>query len=112
MSQQFLYVRRKARRGLCYIAVRKLGYKCSDVSKAMGISAVTVSKAVSFPERGPAFLSSLLKLANESGFNSGRQTLVGQTSAKRTSTKQPLSKQTLANQTLAGHRSLGRISAV
>ena len=47
MSQQFLYVRRKARRGLCYIAVRKLGYKCSDVSKAMGISAVTVSKAVS-----------------------------------------------------------------
>ncbi len=29
------------------IAVRKLGYKCSDVSKAMGISAVTVSKAVS-----------------------------------------------------------------
>jgi REP element-mobilizing transposase RayT len=27
------------------IAVRKLGYKCSDVSKAMGISAVTVSKA-------------------------------------------------------------------
>ena len=27
------------------IAVRKFGYKCSDVSKAMGISAVTVSKA-------------------------------------------------------------------
>lgn len=37
----------KARRVLCYIAVRKLGYKCSDVSKAVGISAVTVSKAVS-----------------------------------------------------------------
>ena len=37
----------KARRVLCYIAVRKLGYKCSDVSEAMGISAVTVSKAVS-----------------------------------------------------------------
>jgi chromosomal replication initiation ATPase DnaA len=36
-----------ARRVLCYIAVRKLGYKCSDVSKAVGISAVTVSKAVS-----------------------------------------------------------------
>jgi hypothetical protein len=35
----------EARRILCYIAVRKLGYKCSDVSKAMGISAVTVSKA-------------------------------------------------------------------
>ena len=30
------------------IAVRKLGYKCSDVSKAMGISVVTVSKAVGF----------------------------------------------------------------
>lgn len=36
----------EARRVLCYIAVRKLGYKCSDVSKAMGVSAVTVSKAV------------------------------------------------------------------
>jgi len=36
----------KARRILCYIAVRNLGYKYSDVSKAMGISAVTVSKAV------------------------------------------------------------------
>jgi len=35
----------EARRILCYIAVRKLGYKCSDVSKALGISAVTVSKA-------------------------------------------------------------------
>ena len=37
----------EARRVLCYIAVRKLGYKCTDVSKAVGISAVTVSKAVS-----------------------------------------------------------------
>jgi hypothetical protein len=37
----------KARRVLCYIAVRKLGYKCTDVSKTVGISAVTVSKAVS-----------------------------------------------------------------
>jgi putative transposase len=36
----------EARRVLCYIAVRKLGYSCADVSKAMGISAVTVSKAV------------------------------------------------------------------
>ena len=35
----------EVRRILCYIAVRKSGYKCSDVSKAMGISAVTVSKA-------------------------------------------------------------------
>jgi len=34
------------RRVLCYIAVRKLGYKCSDVSKTAGISAATVSKAV------------------------------------------------------------------
>jgi len=38
----------EARRILCYIAVRKLGYKCSDVSKAMGISTVTVSKATNF----------------------------------------------------------------
>ena len=37
----------EARRILCYIAVRKLGYKCSDISKTVGISAVTVSKAVS-----------------------------------------------------------------
>jgi REP element-mobilizing transposase RayT len=37
----------KARRVLCYIAVRKLRYKCTDVAKAVGISAVTVSKAVS-----------------------------------------------------------------
>jgi len=37
-----------ARRVLCYIAVRKLGYKCSDVAKSMGISAATVSKAVGF----------------------------------------------------------------
>ena len=37
----------KARRILCYLAVRKLGYKCTDVSKTVGISAVTVSKAVS-----------------------------------------------------------------
>ena len=37
----------KARRVLCYIAVRKLGYTCADVSKTAGISAVTVSKAVS-----------------------------------------------------------------
>ena len=36
----------KARRVLCYIAVRKLGYKCSDVSKIVGISASTASKAV------------------------------------------------------------------
>ena len=36
----------EARRALCYIAVRKLGYKCTDVSKSINISAVTVSKAV------------------------------------------------------------------
>jgi len=37
----------KARRALCYIAVRKLGYKCTDVTKTVDIRAVTVSKAVS-----------------------------------------------------------------
>lgn len=37
----------EARRVLCYIAVRKLGYKCTEVSRALGISAVTVSKSVS-----------------------------------------------------------------
>ena len=41
----------EARRALCYMAVRKLGYRCIDVSRAMGISAVTVSKAVSLGSR-------------------------------------------------------------
>ena len=41
----------EARRALCYMAVRKLGYRCSDVSRATGISAVTVSKAVSLGRR-------------------------------------------------------------
>jgi len=36
----------EARRILCYLAVRKLGYTCSDVARALGISPVTVSKAV------------------------------------------------------------------
>jgi REP element-mobilizing transposase RayT len=35
----------EARRALCYISVRKLGYKCSDVSKKLGINAATVSRA-------------------------------------------------------------------
>jgi hypothetical protein len=43
----------EARRALCYIAVRKLGYKCAEVSRAMGISAVTVSKAVSLGRELP-----------------------------------------------------------
>jgi REP element-mobilizing transposase RayT len=43
----------EARRVLCYIAVRKLGYKCTEVSKEMAISAVTVSKAVSLGSRLP-----------------------------------------------------------
>ncbi|MEJ2282678.1 MAG: helix-turn-helix domain-containing protein, partial [Desulfobacterales bacterium] len=43
----------QARRTFCYIAVRKLGYKCSDVSTTIGISAVTVSKAVSLGSRLP-----------------------------------------------------------
>ena len=42
-----------ARRSLCYIAVRKLGYKCTEVSKAVGISAVTASKAVSLGSKLP-----------------------------------------------------------
>jgi hypothetical protein len=36
---------------LCYIAVRTFGYKCTDVSKAMRISAATVSKAVTLGSR-------------------------------------------------------------
>jgi REP element-mobilizing transposase RayT len=36
----------RARRILCYLAVGKLGYKCSDVSRLLGISPVTVSKSV------------------------------------------------------------------
>ena len=43
----------EARRVFCYIAVRKLGYKCTEVSKEMAISAVTVSKAVSLGARLP-----------------------------------------------------------
>jgi chromosomal replication initiation ATPase DnaA len=43
----------KARRALCYLAVRKLGYKCTDVCKAMDIKAVTVSKAVSLGRKLP-----------------------------------------------------------
>jgi putative transposase len=43
----------RARRALCYIAVRKLGYKCSDVSKTLGVSAPTVSKAVSLGSKLP-----------------------------------------------------------
>jgi len=43
----------EARRVLCYIAVRKFRYKCTEVSKAMGISAVTVSKAVSLGRELP-----------------------------------------------------------
>jgi len=43
----------EARRVVCYIAVRKLGYQCTEVSKAMGVSAVTVSKAVSLGSELP-----------------------------------------------------------
>ena len=35
----------EARRALCYISVRKLGFKCSDVSEKLGINAATVSRA-------------------------------------------------------------------
>jgi len=43
----------RARRALCYIAVRKLGYKCSNVSKTLGVSEPTVSKAVSLGSKLP-----------------------------------------------------------
>ncbi len=43
----------EARRVLCYIAVRKLGYRCSDVSKAVDISAATASKAVALGSKLP-----------------------------------------------------------
>ena len=51
----------EARRVLCYIAVRKLGYKCTDVSKALDISAVTVSKAASLGSK----LSTIGKIQKE-----------------------------------------------
>jgi len=41
----------KSRRVFCYLAVRKLGYQCSDVSKILGVSAVTVSKSVAMGSR-------------------------------------------------------------
>ena len=43
----------EARGVFCYIAVPKLGYKCTEVSKEIAISAVTVSKAVSLGARLP-----------------------------------------------------------
>jgi REP element-mobilizing transposase RayT len=42
-----------ARRALCYIAVRKLGYKCTDISKAAGIDATTASRAVAMGSKLP-----------------------------------------------------------
>ena len=43
----------KARRVLSYLAVRKLGYKCSDVAKRLKINAATVSIAVSLGSKLP-----------------------------------------------------------
>ena len=43
----------KARRALCYLAVRKLGYKCTDICKTVDIKAVTVSKAVGLGSKLP-----------------------------------------------------------
>jgi chromosomal replication initiation ATPase DnaA len=43
----------KARRVLCYLSIRKLGFKCSDVSRTAGIRPVTVSKAVSLGSKLP-----------------------------------------------------------
>jgi len=42
-----------ARRALCYIAVRKLGYKCTDISKAADIDATTASRAVGLGSKLP-----------------------------------------------------------
>ncbi len=42
-----------ARRALCYIAMRKLGYKCTDISKAAGIDATTASRAVRLGSKLP-----------------------------------------------------------
>ncbi len=51
----------EARRALCFMAVRRLGYRCSDVSRATGISSVTVSKAVSLGSS----LSEIAKIQNQ-----------------------------------------------
>ena len=51
----------KARRVLCYIAVRKLRYKCTDVSKTGDIRAVTVSKAVTLGSK----LSEIAKIQKQ-----------------------------------------------
>ena len=42
-----------ARRALCYIAVRKLGYKCTDISKAADIDATAASRAVGLGSKLP-----------------------------------------------------------
>ncbi len=42
-----------ARRAFCYIAVRKLGYKCTDISKVAGIDATTASRAVGLGSKLP-----------------------------------------------------------
>ncbi|MGD8303855.1 MAG: helix-turn-helix domain-containing protein [Desulfobacterales bacterium] len=42
-----------ARRALCYIAVRKLGYKCTDISKTVGIDATTASRAARLGSKLP-----------------------------------------------------------
>jgi putative transposase len=42
-----------ARRALCYIVVRKLGYTCTDISKAAGIDATTASRAVRLGSKLP-----------------------------------------------------------
>ena len=51
----------EARRVLCYIAARKMGYKCTEVSKALDISAVTVIKAASLGSK----LSAIGKIQKE-----------------------------------------------
>jgi transposase len=43
----------KTRRAICYIAVRKQGYKCDDISKTLGMGEATPGKAVSLGSKPP-----------------------------------------------------------
>lgn len=51
----------RARRVFCFLAVRRLRFSCADVSRELGISPATVSKAVSMGQE----LSEIVKIQNE-----------------------------------------------
>jgi chromosomal replication initiation ATPase DnaA len=68
----------RARRALCYIAVRKLGYKCSDVSKTSGVSASTVSKAVSLGSKLPETATIQKRIPGDQSKVNGRQSKLGE----------------------------------